>query len=88
MKFNWTREKWKKCKGIFLLTCYYTRLNGQRHSNMILTEPCDVGKVKADVEKNTKALPEGAWEPIEDAVWTIHPDGRITIDESQIRMLA
>ena len=70
------------------MTCYYTRLNGQRHSKMILTEPCDVGKVKSHVENSTKALPNGAWEPIKDAVWTIHPDCRITIDDSQIRMIA
>ena len=88
MKFNWTREKWEKCKGVFLMTCYYTRPNGQKHSMIRLVESRYVGKLKADIEKNTRALPDGAWEPIEGASWTIHPDCRITIDDSQIRMLA
>ena len=88
MKFNWVREKYKKVKGVFLMTCYYTLLNGQRHSKIFLSEPRDIGILKAKVEKDTKALPNGAWEPIEGALWTVHPGGWATLEDSQIRMLA
>ena len=88
MTYNWTREKHKKYKGVFIMSCYYTRLNGSRHCKMSLVEPAYVGKYKAEVERKTHALFNGAWEPIEGAFWTIHPDCRLTIDDSQIRMLA
>ena len=86
MTFNW-EEIWKD--GLIELHCFHTQHNKtsnktRRVMSAFFSLPEEVEAAKKTFEQNRRCVVEdGAWKPIENAVWTFR-DNQWTIDESQI----
>ncbi len=93
--FHWTQFKKDGFPdNVVVLSCYHTQENKAfgKHRHIctdIIAYEDEIEQTKQRFEEARKCVVQGgAWEPVEDALWTVHEDGLCTIDKSQIRMLA